>query len=428
MTFKINDTSIHPPLLWMLVALIVFITSLLIFEITRYSLSKRYDFPLSWVYTVLKTSQESMISDSNVGFDALMFLSFIKMCLLINIILLTINVPILIPIHYFNAPSNLNSSILLDTYSINSIPNQSPLLYIHVVTVFLTTISALIVIFHFTKSYISHLNQHILASTGLQQYTVMVENVPTNLLSEETFQQYFENLGIGNVEIALLDKIAGKKMASLISRRQDVLEKLEREYLQWTKSIQKFLKEGDETRLIVDSERIMKLRPRRVTLETSNLTHLTQDSIDFYTLKLKELTRQIKHERYIASLPNSESSFVETGFVIFETQKSALIASQIYCDDSMKITAAPAMNDMIWDNMSFARRWIQNMVVDFISIGLCLFTVSIASWINTTYLSIVYVTDSFFMYAFQTLGPNIILNIINMIIIPFILECNYTII
>ncbi|KAJ3395399.1 hypothetical protein HDU92_005923 [Lobulomyces angularis] len=447
-----------------------------------------------WILATYNTSEAYTME--HIGLDAVMSLRFVKMCFGITGVLALINIPILLPINYFSKFQRLDQLediriMKMDRFSIANVPDASSMLFSHVILSYFVT--ALICYFlHKNYKEYSLIAAKYLKEDGvlatktspiwrsgemLQARTVIIEDVPRELRNDEKLQQWVENLEIGEVETAILDRNSSKEVEKLFEKRVRTLTKLENSYFNWTVKIEKRLRKLKSKEEIIealkDVQTLAKFRPKlsekqiflkKLNLKKENwkvnhslnlinnssLTELNNisydsgtkieenivvidDAIDHYTEKLHRLTMEIKKKRMLATHSDTDNYCGNTGFVTFKSQKSAMIASQtiLHSSFSMKsgqISMAPAPSDVIWlSSTSKIRKTIQSSIVTIISFFICFFmivpTTAIASLVNSEIANFGGSNnDTFFLFLIKITGPPVIINTVNMNIIPYLLE------
>ncbi|KAJ3239020.1 hypothetical protein HDU78_003085 [Chytriomyces hyalinus] len=251
-----------------------------------------------WI-TASITTPESFVVEK-VGLDAAMFLRFLKMSFL-QFLLLTIAVtPALTCINYYatipttSPPTNstliVTQHLGLATFSISNVTDGSSWLIAHTLFTLLVTFTTYYTLYKgfkefatLSSTYLREDNNHgsnadrpaWRANEALQLRTVLVQNIPPNLRSGAKLSAWFEDLGVGEVEVALLDKSVsssifmdipqtnghgstgtataaaaagtghspGKKrniqvvLSKLLEERAAALQGLERSFLLWSRNI-----------------------------------------------------------------------------------------------------------------------------------------------------------------------------------------------
>ncbi|KAI9326012.1 hypothetical protein BDR26DRAFT_1013593 [Obelidium mucronatum] len=296
--FYVADPSVQGTIVLALVATIISIACVLIHEIlrrqkiffklfyTRVEACRKEspDVPDSlfgWVKTAIFIPESYIVE--KVGLDATMFLRFLKMSFIQFLGLTLVVTPILTGINYFstNPEHNLNliknetefAQLGLYQFSISNIEDGSSFLIAHAVFVFLVTVSTYYTLFRGYKDYATlsstYLREDNTHGSGarpawrtneaLQLRTVLVQNIPKSLRSGPKLTAWFSGLGIGEVEIAIMDRsvvstgggglasaVTGKHskknanavVGKLLQERQKALTGLEKAFFHWAKNIE----------------------------------------------------------------------------------------------------------------------------------------------------------------------------------------------
>ncbi|KAJ3348291.1 hypothetical protein HDU83_001421, partial [Entophlyctis luteolus] len=394
--FYVSDPSVSGTLILLAMCLAVLISSFALFEGLRHKkvFAKLYytriessrkeapDVPekiFGWITLALYTPESFFVE--KVGLDAAMFLRYLHMSFFQFLTLSVTVTPILVMVNYFSSSINQDTSeamqlseLGLFRFSISNVPSGSPSLIAHAFFVVIVTFSTFYNLFHGYKNYAILSNQYLRedpvkkdviqenrppwrANEALQLRTVLVQNIPKQLRSGESLTNWFQLLGIGDVDIAILDrsnivamyetkgkngkpkkKNAQKLVGKLLEERNKALYHLEKAYLQWAKNIDNarlvikmsnkkkntfqrlwlmgvlWMKTGstdgesslDITTQQLDGETVQKLRPTVKWFFKSPFTKNTNqelqsnsaaDAIEFYTEKLNELTAMVQCER-----------------------------------------------------------------------------------------------------------------------------------
>ncbi|KAJ3046953.1 hypothetical protein HK097_000372, partial [Rhizophlyctis rosea] len=467
--------------------------------------------PHKWfrgLHPAFTTSEEFFVN--NVGLDAVMFLRFLKRALYIILMVSAICLPILLPINYHAAieqelegPAVNGSeksvgfrSQTLAQYSIAFIPDESPFFWAHIFCAYVVSGIVYYMLFTTYRDYVDlvtnyiHQEHGVLATRAaewrkweiLQLRTILVQNIPRELQSDEKLKEWFMGLGIGEVDVAAMDRDAGQQLRKLMDKRDKTLKKLEHGYIDWLINIdrERSKRDGkggrrwygpgrimqlhseplDISQLGMDDAEVRSLRPLiRTSTNLSSAsgnapnkrtTPRKADAIDHYTDKLSSLTVKIKQLRQQVSqptpqiqIPNKDPTPQTTAaaFITFKTQRATQIAVQVLLHSSstpwsMCVRLAPAPQDVLWPyiSMPYLRRRFQNTSISIISVFLCLFWIVPTSIIATLtaldslarvpafrwVVGIIARSEMVYVWV-QTLGPPVVLSLFNAVM-PFILE------
>ncbi|KAJ3169560.1 hypothetical protein HDU88_000751 [Geranomyces variabilis] len=322
----------------------------------------------------------------------------------------------------------------------------------------------------------------------VQLRTVLVQNMPADLQNDAKLKAYFEALDIGSVEKVTVDRDPGNQVLRMTKQRRKTLKMLERAYIEWlvnidreiakrkSQGVRRWYTPGSLLRLQasplnlqemgIDELCLARLRPKRRARKRQKVLpaskfatyslSLGKDEIDHYTQKLTDLTVKLKHLRKIGaeaaqlgSAPATQSMHREhvptspnaAAFVTFTHQRSAQLAAQVIIHASdqylpMAVTMSPAVQDVLWENISLPawRKVAQDWIITILSLLLTFFwaipTTAIAIATSIERLEKV---DAFrgildelgkvprLYLLVKSVGPPILINIINFFV-PLIFE------
>lgn len=423
-----------------------------------------------WLGSTLSTPETFLLEQ--VGLDAVMLIRYLRICFLLCFLLSVLMLPILSGLNYYAYDpdsENHNSTTVrtnvsladisamgMTRFSIANVPNGSSLLWAHVVYAYLTTLIFFYFLYHTYEDYVRlsitarRDNETKLAESSLlplkmqapflskskHARTIMCTNVPLHLRRDRRLAGYFNCLGIGPVDSAYVERIAGGKVLELIRLREKAVIELEHLYAVWIKNIQIYLETqsmdrskralfslvkqalyslqpqkaenalrmSHQVQSIISEDmeansctpEVLKLRPKLKQAQLKNViaslsharnhTALTTDAIDYYTDLIYEYTRQIVENRQAANRQPERGLLGTVAFVTFVHQSSAMIAAQVIVGDSygdqdgkrrvtMKISFAPHPADVLWENLSISRMRsaMQSSISFVVFCVLCLF-------------------------------------------------------
>ncbi|KAJ3188365.1 hypothetical protein HDU85_005516 [Gaertneriomyces sp. JEL0708] len=518
--YHVGDPSIGGAWVWFGIAVAVVIGCSLIYEAirwksglqrilyTRASVNRRETPSIpthlfGWFKPIWDIPESYIIE--NVGLDAVMFLRFLRMCFMITLILICTVLPILLPVNYLapgswpdgvdgasDSGSNLQfAKENMLRYSISNIPSKSDAFWAHLVCVYIVSGVTYYFLFISYRDYANLAAEYIHEKQGImtkrtkewrkaelvQLRTVLVQNIPATLQNDDKLKAWFEALGLGEVENAVVDRDAGSRVYRWTRLREKTLKKLERAYVHWLINIDKertrrsgirpsrWYSPGHLLRLHsaninisalgINDETLELLRPRRtIKQRTGTISGRTwkwapgTDEIEYLTKKLHNLTVQLKQLRRMADGESDilyrdprTSSATAAGFVTFKTQRSALLASQVLLHGSdsywsMTVKLAPAPQDVLWTSISLPswRRQMQSWSITLLTFFLVFFwtvpTSLVASMTTLESLAKVPALQGFIediaksqqlYFLLKSIGPPIVVAIFNAIV-PVILE------
>ncbi|KAJ3020830.1 hypothetical protein HKX48_000130 [Thoreauomyces humboldtii] len=525
--YYISDPSVSGALIWFGIACAITLATVLLYEgirrrpgltrvlYTRTETNRRESPPLprdlfGWVKPVWQLPEDYIAE--NVGLDAVMFLRFLRMCFVIICVLMCFLLPILLPVNYYggrtnatDAANSLNSTNAvfkfgtanLEFYSFGNIPEASSFLWAHIICAYAVSFVCYYFMFLDYRAYAHIASHYIHGGIGMgnefnkrvpawrrgelvQLRTLLVQNIPPELQTDDKLKQYFEELELGDVERATMDRDPGNKVSKIAKSRQETLKVLEREYVEWLLNIdaerdkrkgkgrRRYYTPGNLLRLQaaplnlqdmgIDELGLARLRPKRRARRRNRKARkkndatwslsLGKDEIDHYTQKLKDLTIQLKQLRRVGLgdtqpiyIAEKDIAINAAGFVTFKTQRSAQMVVQLLLHSSdsyfpMSVTLAPAVQDVIWENISqpawrrFLQSWIITAVCLFLIFLWALPTSAIASFTSLKSLAKVPAFQGAvaklasyprLSALVQSIGPPLIVNICNLVV-PYLFE------
>lgn len=386
-----------------------------------------------------------------------MFLRFLRGCFYVFLILTVFLLPIVLPVNYRastsstsqppspasyspNATTPVDEPLGLSRFTIANIPAGSSLFYVHTFFAYVVSFVVYYILYIGYGEYADLANEYLIEDSKVvkrrrssveikQLRTIMITNLPDHLRKDEALKTYFESLGIGQVDSARVDRVAGNELTDLIVRREKIVVALEKAYMKWLGNVEKeeslmgvpkwkrwavYLRqrglqswtekqqqdenvsneEGDAVRAspngntgASDLEEWVILDARPTHYEGgwfgTPLLGKSVDSIEFYSDELQYLTSRIRQLRsYLTD--DSHSQFGTTGFVTFRQQRSAIISAQVICDSvdsagivGMEVNLAPAPSDLVWEHLSVSpyRKKIQSLIVTVVFYGISFFWV-----------------------------------------------------
>jgi len=205
----------------------------------------------SWIMVVLrlKTSYALPI----VGVDAEVFLLFLKTAMKLFFTIGIMGLVILVPVNYLGRKhasmsniSNSNSTIietsedikLLEKITIDNIPEQSSLLYIHAAFSWIFSITSYIFLFKYYNKcreirmkYISNCYNNNYKQL-INFRSIMIFGLPREYRDEEKLYTFFADLGIGDIESVVICK-RYYHLRKALDNRQHYLYKIESYYTHW---------------------------------------------------------------------------------------------------------------------------------------------------------------------------------------------------
>ncbi|KAI9208568.1 uncharacterized protein BJ171DRAFT_489378 [Polychytrium aggregatum] len=514
--YNVSDPSIKGVLLWLGITTIVAILCMIAYEVirvrqfmkrvlyTRRLTTKDQTPPipkgwLSWVKVAVTTDESFFLE--NIGLDAVMFLRFMRTSFLMFGLLAVLFTPSLTPLNNYlsvigdtiTMVNTTDHTVLfqdqqMDSFSVAGIQQGSQAFWVHVLCAYTVTASMLAFLYKDYKFYANMATAYFKEYDGvlarrapswrrgelIQLRTVMVQGIPHRIRDDEQLKDWFNSLGIGDVQRVTIDRRSSKSVEKLMSKRNRTLAKLEKAYEMWYRRIVKerdalvgpkrpwykpgwlvyFLKKSNdldrENTLPLEisegltDEKIQGLRPTLTRTQTRRTDQ--EDMIAFYSKKLVLLTHRIKQQRLIARNPDwyiSENDvfYNSTGFVTFKSQRAAQMAAQLLTyttpdPSEMRVLLAPSPHDIIWGSVSMPlwRRYMQRIVVGAGVFFFCLFwtipAAAVSSLVNLDNLAKIpyfkniitnLVADNpTLTFLINSLGPPMVLGLLNLLV-PYIM-------
>jgi hypothetical protein len=426
-----------------------------------------------WIFPAIQREESFYLQ--NIGMDSVMFLRFLQTNARICGILGLIICPVLIPLHYYaqlaqTTSKSIDSSgttlnfgkVEMDQFSIANIPSDSNWFFFHVFFAYLVSFVIFREYYWAFKEYVQMNMEYKLVGKEKKEIswrkleavtmrTIMVEEVPQDLGSDVKLKEYFESLGIGEVEMAIMERKSGKEVSMLIEQYKAALKSLEYAYYEWMMRIKQ--REKQKKSLLpleqLDDAAKWELRPKmkhpkKTIFSFKREVHVydTEDTITYYSQLINFLANAIQQKRLLAVerrlyvKPNRELCG-RYGFVTFKSQKAAQIAVQSLILSTsnpyrFKVSFAPAPQEVNWDAMgiSATRRLVQRNLVTMIFVSFLFFPYTlITSFFKVENLASIpltrpiaeYILTSFLLTIFvSTMLPPLLISLINQSIIPAI--------
>ncbi|KAJ1978537.1 hypothetical protein H4R34_003167 [Dimargaris verticillata] len=345
---------------------------------------------LGWLLPVINTSEMFMLQ--TVGLDAVMFLRFFKVSIAIFSVLAVPGLAVLLPLNVVGSDYASHSYL-----SMNSMPDSSPLLAVHLVFVYLFSMVVYYYLMRYTYHYLALRWHYLLRNAGsVESRSVMVINIPGYLQDPAKLRQFFDELDIGQIEAT---SIIGQlpDLPALVKARAECLRQLEthvchlignpcvapdydRERLRQLMLSADLAAAQEERDLLArwmkpKYQRRLKKNPAydprpTVRLPSDRWFRLGPkvDAIDHYKEKFLEYDRVVKTLRRVRSTtPNADAhgnpmptdsgsaASSSVGFVTFTNSTSAHIAAQTltHAKPFACITVlAPEPANVYWNNLT----------------------------------------------------------------------------
>ncbi|KAI9095193.1 hypothetical protein DFS34DRAFT_188376 [Phlyctochytrium arcticum] len=194
----------------------------------------------AWIPVVFRMPEALVVR--TVGMDAIVLLRFFKMGATFFATLTFFGLSIVAPVNYYaNPPSFQNSTgilyedVLIPALSVENIPLQSRMLWIHLFCTWFFSLIAYAFLISYYRGIVTlrlaHVD-HVLRRTKMSKIemrSIIVFGIPRELRHEVDLAGYFENLGIGKVENVVICR-KWTRLREAVQNRAYYLMKLENVY------------------------------------------------------------------------------------------------------------------------------------------------------------------------------------------------------
>ncbi|KAJ1558687.1 hypothetical protein HK096_007310 [Nowakowskiella sp. JEL0078] len=368
----------------------------------------------NWIPVVWNIPESFLVS--TVGLDAVMFLRFLKTGIQLFGTLTVFGIGVIAPINYFsnvpkqpifeNFPKQFNETEFITAISVVNVPFGSKYLTVHLVFTWVFSFTAYLFVIKYYRGLVQlklKFVEHVLRKTKLQrieQRTIMVYGIPLDLRNEIELASYFESLGIGRVEQAVICR-RWSHIRRAVSLRAYYLSQVELSYAKVVFNHQNkisanrgqsllmlqifsYIKgkiggNADAPSMPTSAEQIegesaftsleiaeddkaikelknklrnfdRKYRPRH-RVGIPGFGGKIVDSTEYYIQQFQVWDNKVRNFRESFDL----SAATQVGFVTFERPESAILASQILLNSQPFVCTArmaPEPRDLYWDNLA----------------------------------------------------------------------------
>ncbi|KAG9300270.1 hypothetical protein G9A89_011343 [Geosiphon pyriformis] len=326
-----------------------------------------------WVIPLIRVPESEVLD--RVGLDAAVLLGFFKMsyklfgfCALFALFFIT-------PINIYDRQNRNKAKDLFDDDPV-TMPNEQSLgiIFSYVVFTWIFSLATFYFMYYNYRTFVEVRRVYYLKlKDTLVARTVMVSVIPKELQTDRALAEFYESLGVGNVESAVVCRHV-RKLRHAIQRRAHYLNKLEKAYAEWLGNPcthpnydqEAVLNELENTTpndfgdnetgpLLENTPSTSKIGSERPTMRDGFLHIFGKkiDKIDYYTKRFNYYDNLVEQGRRGKYTPTS------VGFVTFENFASAQIAAQtlnhsepFHCQTKL----APEPRDVFWDNINFRAR------------------------------------------------------------------------
>jgi calcium permeable stress-gated cation channel len=318
---------------------------------------------INWVYTVLSYSDDQIFFSH--GIDALVYMQFMKFCIVLFAFLTLVGLAVLLPTNYFgNTDSKgFNATVF------GNIPQGSNLFWVHLCAVYLFTGIIVFAVYRAFDIFVSRAHQYRKLPLP-SNYTVMIRKVPAYVRTSRMLKEHFERF--------FPDQIIGAHLVFDTTRIENLIVHRE--------ALKRLLHVAEHER---DSTGV---HPRH----KQGLFGEYVDSIDFYSEELRKLRDQIKVEQLKVDLdvPDPDYKPAGTGFLTLNTLVAANQCAQTVASRSAwQVRIAPTLSDVHWDQLRVSRvhAWSRRLLIaGFVGALIIFWTIPvgvIAQFTNLSYLA-----------------------------------------
>ena len=289
-------------------------------------------FTLDWLKLLWSLTDDDIVR--YVGADGLMFLRFFRVCFKTACLMLVYGLCVLVPINSVGA----NNLTEFDKFSASNVATGSHMLYAHFVGAYLFTLALCSMLYKEYQKYVE-LRQQYMKSANVQNYSIVVRDIPKDV-DRSTVERYLTGL-LGDESVAIHLVEDAKPYDALITEKDGLL----------------FGQESARAKFAKNAT----VRPTH-KLGPLGLWGEKVDSLEYYEKELASVNEKI------VELRSKERGFAHAAIVTFDSIRVATAFQNIPMQQHvrfMKVTPAPARNDLLWDNLGepAMTRWIRTLVV-----------------------------------------------------------------
>ncbi|RHZ47076.1 hypothetical protein Glove_593g9 [Diversispora epigaea] len=328
-----------------------------------------------WIIPLFKIQEDAILD--KVGLDAVVLLGFFKMAYKLFAFCGFFALVVLFPIKFSNyfpgigdgepgngEPGNDTFNNIYDNIPLDDTPESFGLLLSYLLFTWVFTLATFYFTFYNYREFTEFRHSYYCKwKYSITARSVMVTVIPKELQDGKALAEYYESLGLGSVQSAVVYRLV-RKLRHAIEKRTHYLKKLEEACTDYLDNPcvdpnydpVKSLKEFEETSTNNGIGSFLpEISGERPTMRTGFLHIFGKkvDKIDYYANLFKYYDKLVELGRRGAYTPTS------VGFVTFENMTSAQLASQVLiCPKPFKCTTAlaPGPRDVYWHNLSIRQR------------------------------------------------------------------------
>ena len=442
---------------------------------SHHSLSRRHlpSLPakslFGWISVVFRVTEAQVLE--HAGLDAVVFLSFFKMCIKLLAVCVLFSLCIISPIRYrytgyIDGPDDHKKKQSIHVY----------VLWTYTLFTYVFTLVATYFLFNHTLHVITMRQNYLGKQDSIADRTVKLSGIPATLRDELELKKHFHTLGMGEIDSIVVVR-EWNNLNGLFKLRRRILSRLESYWVEYlrangysTSDVNNFrpsvgalynMENGVESyRDVPDTQSSINsptsdsrsVSPQSVhgsvidrIVEASGLSPFDDldhrpktrtgflgifgpktDAIDHYTQQLLVIDKEISRAR-TREYPGSS-----TAFITMKSVAQAQMVAQAVLDPKVNhliTNLAPAPHDIIWDNLCLTRKE-RNARIFFVTLSITLLSIVLVKPVTdlTKILSISYISNAWpslgaFLDAHRWaetlitgLSPTYLFTIMNMVI------------
>ncbi|XP_047315265.1 CSC1-like protein ERD4 [Impatiens glandulifera] len=298
--------------------------------------------PLAWIREALSSTEQDVISMS--GVDSAVYFVFLTTALGIFVLSGVILLPVLLPLAATDTMTNSSKSTNttsagtfneLDKLSMGNVGEGSPRLWAYVIAEYWVSLLTYYLLWKAYK-HVSALRASALKSPELRphQFAILVRDIPKSSQTQtikEHVDSYFT---------AIYPDTFYRSMVVTNNKQVNAI---------W-EEIQSYKKKLDRVQTVyAAADKTTATRPK-IKTGFLGLFGETVDTIDYYTLKINELTPKLEEERKLTLREKQQASAI----VFFKNRVTAAAAAQSLhatMEDKWTVMEAPEARQLIWTNL-----------------------------------------------------------------------------
>lgn len=384
-----------------------------------------------WIPVLFKVSEAQVLE--HAGLDAVVFLSFFKMCIKLLLVCVVLSLGVISPIRYHYTGYVDGPDKHTKKGSIHS-----NVLWTYTAFTYIFTFIATHFLFKHTVHVIEMRQNYLGKQDSIADRTVKLSGIPATLRDEQELKRHFSSLGMGEIEKIVIVR-EWNNLNNLFKLRRRIMSKLEAYWVEYlrangysTSDVNNFRtnvgnlysmnndayrdNEEDQERTLPDRSNsaspqsfsgsvIDRIVEDSAATPFEDLEHRPKmrsgfmgifgantDAIDHYTQQLQVIDKEIDRAR-TREYPGSS-----TAFITMNSVAQAQMVAQAVLDPKVNhlvTNLAPAPHDIIWDNLCLTRRE-RNSRIFFVTLSITLLSIVLVQPVTylTKFLSIKYISHA----------------------------------